>query len=144
MKALTKRENDVMEIFWRESDPLFMSEVVQKSGPLNLHFNTIATVVRGLEKKGFVGHKTFGHSFRYFPVVSRQEYSRCLLEKVIDKYYGCSYSRVLVEFIEDGKISIAQLQDLIKIKPDIKLKHITDYDTVDTYIDGCGERQSMP
>lgn len=64
MKALTKRENDIMEIFWREGDSLFMSEVVEEFAHLNLHFNTIATIVRGLERKGFVGHETFGHSFR--------------------------------------------------------------------------------
>lgn len=116
MKALTKHENDVMEIFWRESDPLFMSEVVQKSGRLNLHFNTIATVVRGLEKKGFVGHETFGHSFRYFPVITKLEYSRGLLENIITKYYDHSYSRVVREFVENGKISAEQLNDLISIK----------------------------
>lgn len=116
MKALTKRENDVMEIFWRENDPLFMSDVVQKSGHLNLHFNTIATVVRGLEKKGFVGHETFGHSFRYFPVITKLEYSRGLLENIITKYYDRSYSRVVREFVENGKISAEQLNDLISIK----------------------------
>lgn len=116
MKALTKHENDVMEIFWRKNDPLFMSEVVQKSGRLNLHFNTIATVVRGLGKKGFVGHETFGHSFRYFPVVSRQQYGRGLLEEIIDKYYDSFYARVVREFVENGKISAEQLNDLISIK----------------------------
>ncbi|MBS1440324.1 MAG: BlaI/MecI/CopY family transcriptional regulator [Alistipes sp.] len=116
MKALTKRENDVMEIFWRESDPLFMSEVVEEFAHQNLHFNTVATIVRGLEKKGFVGHETFGHSFRYFPVITKLEYSRGLLENIITKYYDHSYSRVVREFVENGKISAGQLNDLISNK----------------------------
>lgn len=116
MKALTKRENDIMEIFWREGASLFMSEVVEEFAHQNLHFNTVATIVRGLERKGFVGHETFGHSFLYFPIITKQEYGRSLLENIISRYYDRSYFRVVREFVENGKISAERLHDLISNK----------------------------
>ena len=71
MKHLTNREEKIMEQFWGRG-PLFINDILKALGDLKLHYNTVSTVVRGLEDKGFVDHEQFGNTYRYFPVISRR------------------------------------------------------------------------
>ena len=75
MKHLTNREEEIMEQFWGRG-PLFINDILKALGDLKLHYNTVSTVVRGLEDKGFVDHEQFGNTYRYFPVISREDFSR--------------------------------------------------------------------
>lgn len=73
----------------------------------------MSTVVRGLEDKGFVDHEQFGNTYRYFPVISREDFSRMSLQNIVGKYFNHSYASVLSMFVEEEKISAEEIRELI-------------------------------
>ena len=75
MKRLTAKEEEVMGWFW-EKGPLFVRELLSFYDEPKPHFNTLSTVVRGLEEKGFVGHKAYGNTYQYYALVSRDDYRK--------------------------------------------------------------------
>ena len=86
-----------------------------RSGPnRNPHFNTLSTMVRGLEAKGYVGHKAYGGTYQYYPLVSEEEFSRKTLKGVVSKYFDNSYLGVVSSLVREEKISVDDLRDLIR------------------------------
>lgn len=113
MKRLTAKEEEVMGWFW-EKGPLFVRELLSFYDEPKPHFNTLSTVVRGLEEKGFVGHKTYGNTYQYYATVSRDDYRRGTLRGVISKYFDNSYLGVVSSLVQEEKISVEELKELIK------------------------------
>ena len=113
MKRLTAKEEEVMGWFW-EKGPLFVRELLSFYDEPKPHFNTLSTVVRGLEEKGFVGHKTYGNTYQYYATVSRDDYRRGTLRGVISKYFDNSYLGVVSTLVQEEKISVKELKELIK------------------------------
>lgn len=112
MEKLTPREEDLMRCFWHHG-PLFVREIVDLSPEPKPHFNTLSTLVRALEAKGYVGHKTFGSTYQYFPLVSEAEFSRRTLGGVIRKYFKNSYLGAVSALVEEEKISVGELRELL-------------------------------
>lgn len=119
MKHLTNREEEIMEIFW-EKGSLFVKEVIDLLTDPKPHYNTISTIVRGLEEKGFVGHEQFGNTHRYFAVISREEFSRNTLKNMVGKYFNQSYASVVSMFVQEEKISMEEIQELIRQAENVK------------------------
>ena len=113
MKRLTAKEEEVMGYFW-EKGPLFVRELLSFYDEPKPHFNTLSTVVRGLEEKGFVGHKVYGNTYQYYATVSRDDYRRGTLCGVISKYFDNSYLGVVSSLVQEEKISVDDLKELIK------------------------------
>ncbi len=113
MKRLTAKEEEVMGWFW-EKGPLFVRELLSFYDEPKPHFNTLSTVVRGLEEKGFVGHKAYGNTYQYYATVSRGDYRRGTLRGVISKYFDNSYLGVVSSLVQEEKISVEELKALIK------------------------------
>lgn len=113
MKRLTAKEEEVMGWFW-EKGPLFVRELLSFYDEPKPHFNTLSTVVRGLEEKGFVGHKVYGNTYQYYATVSRDDYRRGTLRGVISKYFDNSYLGVVSSLVQEEKISVDDLKELIK------------------------------
>ena len=90
MEKLTPREEELMRCFWTRG-PLFVRELVALWPEPKPHFNTLSTMVRGLEAKGYVGHKAYGGTYQYYPLVSEEEFSRKTLKGVVSKYFDNSY-----------------------------------------------------
>ena len=88
-KNLTKREEEVMELFWREG-PLFVKELIPFFDEPKPHINTLSTIVRGLEEKGYITHKVYGNTFQYYAAVSKSEYGRIWPVKRHTKIYWCN------------------------------------------------------
>lgn len=109
---LTAKEEEIMSFFW-DKGPLFVRELLECYKVPRPHFNTLSTIVRGLEEKGFLDHKAFGNSYQYFPVVSREEFSKSSLNGVIRKYYSSSAFSVVSSLIEEEAISLSDLKKLI-------------------------------
>ncbi len=113
MKRLTAKEEEVMGWFW-EKGPLFVRELLSFYDEPKPHFNTLSTVVRGLEEKGFVGHKAYGNTYQYYALVSRDDYRKGTLRSVISKYFDNSYRGVVSMLVQEEKISVEELKELIK------------------------------
>ena len=75
MEKLTRREEELMQLFWQHG-PLFVREMVEMMPDPKPHFNTLSTMVRTLETKGYVAHKAFGGTYQYYPTVSEEQFSR--------------------------------------------------------------------
>ena len=112
MERLTRREEELMHCFWAHG-PLFVRELVELAPEPKPHFNTLSTMVRALEAKGYVGHRTFGNTYQYYPQVSKAEFSRRTLGGVIDRYFGRSYLGAVSALVEEEKISVEELRELI-------------------------------
>lgn len=112
MKHLTNREEEIMELFWQKG-PSYVKEIVDELPEPKPHYNTISTIVRGLEEKGFLGHEQFGNTHRYLAVISREEFSRNTIQNMVGKYFNQSYASVVSMFVEEENISIEEIRELI-------------------------------
>lgn len=111
-KELTKAEEQVMQAVWRVGQG-FASEIVA-AVEVDVAYNTVLTVVRTLEQKGFVGHETFNRSNRYYPLVTREEYMQQMLGSIAHRFFGSS-PRALVSFLVDKKeVSLEDLEAITK------------------------------
>ena len=113
MKHLTNREEEIMDIFW-EKGSLYVKEIVDELADPKPHYNTISTIVRGLEDKGFVGHEQFGNTYRYMAIISREEFSKNTLKNMVGKYFDKSYASVVSMFVQEEKISLEEIKELIR------------------------------
>lgn len=86
MKELTAKEEEIMNFFWIHG-PLFVREILDFYDEPKPHFNTISTIVRGLEEKGFIGHEAFGKTYRYHAIVSATDMGTRSLKSVIKRYF---------------------------------------------------------
>jgi predicted transcriptional regulator len=111
MKHLTNREEEIMELFW-EKGALFVKEIIDFLAEPKPHYNTISTIVRTLEEKGFVDHDQFGNTHRYFAVISKEEFSKNTIKNMVGKYFNKSYASVVSMFVQEEKISIEEIQAL--------------------------------
>lgn len=113
MKHLTNREEEIMNLFW-EKGSLFVKDIIDLLTDPKPHYNTISTIVRGLEEKGFLGHEQFGNTHRYFAIISREEFSKNTLKKMVGKYFNKSYASVVSMFVQEEKISLEEIRELIR------------------------------
>jgi predicted transcriptional regulator len=113
MQKLTKKEEELMQMFW-EHGPMFVKDIVPLYDEPKPHFNTISTMVRTLESKGFLDHEAFGNTYRYRPIISQEEFSKGVLGNVVTRYFENSYRQVVSALIEEEKISIEELEELIR------------------------------
>lgn len=113
MEKLTKKEEELMVLFW-EHGALFVRELVELSPEPKPHFNTLSTVVRGLEVKGYLTHKSFGNTHQYYAAVAKEEFKKMSLKNVVSKYFENSYLSAVSALVEEEKISADELRDLLK------------------------------
>ena len=113
MKHLTNREEEIMEVFW-EKGSMYVKDVIDLLAGPKPHYNTISTIIRGLEEKGFVAHEQFGNTYRYFAIISREEFSKNSIKNLVSKYFNTSYTSVVSMFVDEQKISTEEIQELIR------------------------------
>ena len=102
-----------MNYFWHKG-PLFVKELLDFYDEPKPHFNTLSTIVRGLEEKGYVSHKAYGKTYQYFAVVSEESFKKRTLRQVIRKYFNSSYLGIVSSLIEEEDISLKELKELIE------------------------------
>lgn len=112
MKQLTAKEEEVMRYFW-ENDALFVKQLVEMYPEPKPHFNTLSTYVRALEEKGFLSHETFGTTYRYFAVITEEEYRNGTLRNVVRRYFDNSYLSVVSSLIKEENISVEEVRRLL-------------------------------
>ena len=113
MKRLTAREEEIMGFFW-EKGPMFVKQLLDYYEEPRPHFNTLSTIVRGLEDKGFLQHHTFGNTYQYFAAVTEEDYSKGTLKNVVAKYFNNSYLGVISSLVKEEEVSVDELKRLIR------------------------------
>lgn len=112
MKRLTAKEEEIMNMFWQHG-AMFIRELLAYYDEPKPHYNTVATLVKLLEEKGFVHHRPCGNTYQYYAAIGEKEYKSSALNDVISQYYNNSYTRVVSQFIENESINIEELRELI-------------------------------
>ena len=121
MNTLTKAEEQIMQILWDEKEG-FVKDLLQKFPDPKPAYNTVSTIIRILEKKGFVGHRSFGKSHQYYPLVSREQYRNERFSGLMKDYFNNSMKQVLSHFGSSGSLSMKEADEIIKIMEDLKQK----------------------
>ena len=122
IKELTRAEEQVMHILWKLRKA-FVKDVVEHFENPKPAYNTVSTIIRILEKKEFVSYKSYGNTYEYFPLVSKDEYSRLYLGKFIKNYFGNSYNQMVSFFANDSKVTIKELEEIKElVEKEIKNK----------------------
>ncbi|WP_183574546.1 BlaI/MecI/CopY family transcriptional regulator [Mucilaginibacter sp. X5P1] len=121
IKELTKAEEQIMQILWQLNEAI-VKEIIDKIPDPKPAYNTVSTVVRVLEGKGFIDHKAYGNSHVYFPTISEVEYKKFTFDKMMKNYFDDSY-KSLVSFIADEKkLGIKELDELTNLIDNLKNK----------------------
>src|SRR5574344_850474 len=120
MRRLTGKEKAIMEYYWNFG-PMFIKELQEKYPEPKPTTTTLSNQVRTLQTDGFIDHKPYGTNFQYFPVVSREDYSKFGIHGIVDEFFSSSYTRVIMSFLKDEKISVDELKKIIEIKENGKL-----------------------
>ncbi len=111
MKELTKAEEQVMQLIW-EIKQGFVKEILDRMEEPKPAYNTVSTIVRILEKKGYVGYKAYGKTHQYYPLVSKQDYRKELMGGVVKNYFSNSFRQLVSFFAEEKQLSLKELEEL--------------------------------
>jgi BlaI family transcriptional regulator, penicillinase repressor len=114
MKELTKAEEQVMQILW-SLEKGFVRDILAAYPEPKPAYNTVSTIVRILESKQFIGHKAFGKSHLYHPLVSKDDYRKFSMHQIVEGYFGGSAGKLLSFFVQDKNIDSNELDELLQI-----------------------------
>ena len=113
IKKLTPKEEEIMNLFWTHGD-MFIRDLLNFFDEPKPHYNTVATMVKILEEKGFVARRPMGNTHQYYALISEKEYKSSALDAVISQYYNNSYTSVVSHFIEQESMDLDELKELIR------------------------------
>lgn len=112
MKELTKAEEELMQVLWK-LESAFVKEVIEELPEPKPAYNTVSTIIRILQQKGFVGHEAHGKSHKYHPLVSKEAYTKTFMKGFVIKYFSGSYQQMVSFFTEENNLSLNELEQLI-------------------------------
>ena len=114
MRDLTRAEEEVMQVLWKLKKG-FVKEILEHFDEPKPAYNTVSTIVRILQDKGFVDHKAYGRTHEYFPVVSKSEYSKSHLSTFVNDYFSNSFEKMVSFFAKEKSISVKEMEEIMKI-----------------------------
>jgi len=114
MKELTRAEEQIMQILW-EIEKGFVKDILKHFPEPRPAYNTVSTIIRILQEKGFVSHRAYGRTHEYYPVVSKEEYTRSRMSSLVKDYFSNSFEKMVSFFAREKKISLKEMEDIIKL-----------------------------
>jgi BlaI family transcriptional regulator, penicillinase repressor len=120
MKELTKAEEQIMQILW-ELEKGFVKDIVELMPDPKPAYNTVSTIVRILEQKGFVDHTAYGKTYEYFPLISKKDYTRSYMKNFVHNYFSGSFQELVSFFAREDNLSVSDLDELMNgVKKDLE------------------------
>jgi len=114
MKELTKAEEQIMQILW-EIEKGFVKDILKHFPEPRPAYNTVSTIIRILQDKGFVSHRAYGRTHEYYPLVSKEEYTKSQMSSLVKDYFSNSFEKMVSFFAREKKISLKEMEDIIKL-----------------------------
>ena len=111
---LTRAELEIMQVIW-DKEKVLVHDILSEMTEPKPAYNTVSTVVRILEKKGYVGHTAYGKTHEYYPLIEREEYTNGYMNGVLNNFFGGSVSRMISFFTRNEKISLAEADEILKM-----------------------------
>ena len=121
IKDLTKAEEQIMQIIW-QIEKGFVKEVMDHLPEPKPAYNTVSTIIRILEVKGFIGHEAIGKSHQYYPLISKEDYKRHATEKLLGNYFENSVESMFSFFVKEEKLDLSDVDEILKMISNIKNK----------------------
>ncbi|CAN5339664.1 BlaI/MecI/CopY family transcriptional regulator [soil metagenome] len=119
MVNLTKAEEKIMKILW-DIEEGFIKDIIEKYPDPKPPYNSVSTIVRVLVQKEIVGFKAYGNSHQYYPLISREEYSKGQLSRLVKDYYNNSLKQVVNFFSESKELDEKELDEVMRMLEDLK------------------------
>ena len=113
LKELTRAEEEVMQILWKLQKG-FVKEIIEQMPEPKPAYNTVSTIVRILENKGFVDHKAYGKTHEYYPLITKDRYTRFYLNNMIKGYFNGSFNNLVSFFAKEHKMDAADIEKLLR------------------------------
>lgn len=113
-QVLTRGEEEIMQILWRLESAV-VSEIIECTSEPHPKYTTVATFLKILENKGFVGHSTEGKSHRYYPILAKEDYAQTVVSSMLSNYFDGSLSQMLSFFSERENISVEEMDGIMEI-----------------------------
>jgi predicted transcriptional regulator len=117
MQKLTRAEEELMQKLW-ELEKAFLKDLIEALPEPRPAQSTVATILKIMESKGFVAHKTYGKSFEYYPLISRKEYTKAYFGQFLDNYFGGSFKKMLHFYMQEEDLDLQTLDELIRENAD--------------------------
>jgi len=114
MRELTRAEEQVMQVLWKIKKG-FVKNVLEHFDDPKPAYNTVSTIIRILQDKGFVDHKAYGRTHEYFPIVSKEDYSKMHLTTFVNDYFSSSFGNMVSFFAKENRISVKEMEEIMKI-----------------------------
>lgn len=121
MKELTKAEDQIMHILWT-LEKAFVKDIVEQMPEPKPAYNTVSTIVRILEKKGFIGYKAYGKTHEYFPLIPKENYTRFYLNNMVKGYFNGSVQNLVSFFAKENNMDVQDIDLLMKELEELKNK----------------------
>ncbi|KEQ29324.1 BlaI/MecI/CopY family transcriptional regulator [Pedobacter antarcticus] len=121
IKDLTKAEEQIMQIVWQIKKG-FVKEVVDLLPEPKPAYNTVSTIIRILETKGFIAHEPAGKAHLYYPIISLEDYKRHATDKLLGNYFGNSVESMFSFFVKEEKLDVKDVDDILKMINELKKK----------------------
>lgn len=120
MKELTKAEEQIMQLLWKQ-EKAFVKDIIDEIPEPKPAYNTVSTIIRILEKKGFIGHNAYGKTHEYFPLISRKDYTRSYMKNFVRNYFSGSFQEMVSFFAKEDNMTLADLDEMIEdVKRDLE------------------------
>ncbi|MEL7005934.1 MAG: BlaI/MecI/CopY family transcriptional regulator [Bacteroidota bacterium] len=119
MKELTKAEEEIMQVLW-ELRSAFVKDIIAELPDPKPAYNTVSTIVRILQQKDFVGYESYQRSYKYHPLISKEEYTRSFMKGVVKRYFSGSYQKMVSFFTKEDSLSLNELEQLLQELKDKK------------------------
>lgn len=114
MKELTKAEEQVMQVLWDLRNG-FIHDLLARMPEPKPAYNTVSTIVRILEQKGFIGHKAYGRTYEYYPLITKKDYTRKYFRNFMENYFDNSYKSLASFFTREESLSREELEGIRKL-----------------------------
>ena len=119
IKDLTKAEEQLMQIIW-QLEKCFVKEVMDFLPEPKPAYNTVSTIIRILETKGFLAHHAFGKAHQYYPLINKEDYKRHATEKLLDNYFENSVESMFSFFVKEEKLDLSDVDEILKMIKNMK------------------------
>ena len=114
MKELTKAEEQIMQVLWKLEEA-FVKEIIEELPLPKPAYNTVSTIVRILEKKGFVSYNAYGKTHKYYPLIKKEDYTKVHLKGFVKNYFSNSFEQMVSFFAKEKSISISEMEEIQKL-----------------------------
>lgn len=114
MEKLTNKEEEILQVLWK-LEKAFVKEIIEALPEPKPHYNTISTIIRNIEIKGYIEHNAFGKTHQYYPIISKEVYKKGFMKRTVNTYFENSYKNVVSFFAKEEKISVDELKEIIDL-----------------------------